>query len=132
MISWQEASRQRLVVDDAVARHVDAHIGRGIDTGLSPAICSKMARSDRENLDVAVVVDRGHAVGLQVERVDHVDVVQVGGRRLVGEVDRVLERQVPDGEGLEFGIACGDAALVLMVELAEAGRHLARSRGRAR
>ena len=39
----------------------------------------------------------------------------------------MLERQVPDGEGFELRVACGDAALVLMVELAEAGRHLARA-----
>src|SRR5699024_9748542 len=44
---------------------------------------------------------------------------------LVGQVDRVLERQVPDGEGLELGVAGLDAALVLMIELAEAGGHLA-------
>ena len=115
-----------LVVNDAVARHVDAHIGRGV-IGTFAGDLLEDGGNDREDLDVAVVVDRGDAVGLEVERVDHVDVVEVGGRRLVGEVDRMLERQVPDGEGFELRVACGDAALVLMVELAEAGRHLARA-----
>ena len=60
-----------------------------------------------------------------MEGVYHVHVVKVGGRSLVGEVHRVLEREVPDREGLELRVARADAALVLMVELAQAGGHLA-------
>ena len=60
-----------------------------------------------------------------MERVDHVHVVKVRGRGLVGEVHGVLERQVPDGEGLKLGVARAHAVLVLVVELGEAGRHLA-------
>ena len=59
-----------------------------------------------------------------MEGVDHVHVVQVSGSGLIGEVDRVLEGQVPDGEGLELGVARLDAPLVLMVELGQAGGHL--------
>ena len=63
-----------------------------------------------------------------MEGVDHVHVVEIGRRGLVGEVDRVLERQVPDREGLELGIAGLDAAPVLVIELAQAGGHLAAAR----
>ena len=37
----------------------------------------------------------------------------------------MLEREVPDGEGLVFRVARVNAALVLLVELAQAGRHFA-------
>ena len=67
-----------------------------------------------------------------MEGVDHVDVVEVGGRRLVRQVDRVLERQVPDGEGLKLGVPGLDAALVLMVQLRKADRHLAAAGARRR
>ena len=60
-----------------------------------------------------------------MERVDHVDVGKVCRGRFVGEVYRVLEREVPDGEGLVFRVARVNAALVLLVELAQAGRHFA-------
>ena len=80
----------------------------------------------REHLDVAVVVDGGGAVRLQVERVDHVDVLEVGCRGFIGQVDRVLERQVPYWEGLELGVAGLDAALMLVIELAQACGELAR------
>ena len=60
-----------------------------------------------------------------MEGVDHVHVVQVGGGRLIGQVHRVLQGQVPDGEGLKLGVACGHPPLVLVVELGEAGGHLA-------
>ena len=79
----------------------------------------------REDLHVAVIVDGGLAVGLQMEGVDHVHVVEVGGGGLIGQVHRVLQRQVPDGEGLIFGVARADAPLVLVIELAEAGGHFA-------
>ena len=63
-----------------------------------------------------------------MERVDHVHIVEVGGCRLVGDVHGVLERQVPDGEGLELRIACFASACMLVVELGEADCHLAAAR----
>ena len=60
-----------------------------------------------------------------MEGVDHVHVVQIGGGGLIGQVHRVLQGQVPDGEGLVLAVTGVDAALVLLVELAQAGGHLA-------
>ena len=125
-----------LVVADAEARHVDPHVG-GRLVGVAPFGGVRTLRvafavdafedgvEDGEYLDVAVVVDGGLAVGFEVEGVDHVHVVEVGGGGLVGDVDGVLQGDAPDGEGLEFGVAGLDAALVLLVELAEAHGHLA-------
>ena len=79
----------------------------------------------RIDLHIPVVVDGGLTIGLQVVGVDHVHVVQIRGGGLIGQVHRVLEGQVPDGEGLKLGVARADAALVLVVELAQAGGHLA-------
>ena len=59
-----------------------------------------------------------------MEGVDHVHVVKVGGGGLVGQIHRVVQGQVPHGEGLEFGVARLPAPAVLVVELAEAGGHL--------
>ena len=113
-----------LVVHQAVARHVDAHV-RGALVGALAVDLAEHGLQHREDLHVPVVVDRGHAVGLQMEGVDHIHIVQVGRGGLVGQVHRVLEGQVPDREGLKLGIAGLNAPLVLMVELAEAGGHLA-------
>ena len=112
------------VVRDAEAHHVDAHIG-GRLVGILAVDVFEEGVEDGEYLDVAVVVDGCLAVGFEMEGVDHVDVVEVGGGGLVGDVDGVLQRQVPHGEGLELGVACADASLVLVVELREAGGHLA-------
>ena len=60
-----------------------------------------------------------------MEGVNHVHVVEVGRSGFVGDVDGVFERQVPNGEGLELRIASTYAPFVLVVELREAGGHLA-------
>ena len=60
-----------------------------------------------------------------MEGVDHVHVVQVRRSGLIGQVHRMVQRHIPDGEGLEFGIARCNAPLVLMVQLAQAGGQLA-------
>ena len=60
-----------------------------------------------------------------MEGIDHVDVVQVCCRRLVSDIDGMAQGQVPDGEGLELGVSGLDAPLVLMIELGQAGGHLA-------
>ena len=67
-----------------------------------------------------------------MERVYHVDVVQVGRGRLVGYVHRMFEGKVPDRESLELGISRLDAPLVLLIELAKAHCHLAAARPRSR
>ena len=116
-----------IIIADAVAGHVDTHVRRrGVGRGAQDLL--EQAAQDREDLDVAVVVDGLDAVGSQVEGVDHVDVVEVGGGGLVGDVDRVVQRQVPDREGLELRVARGDAPLVVVVDLGQAGGHLAAAR----
>ena len=64
--------------------------------------------------------------------VEHVPVVQVYGRRLVGYVERMVERQVPDRERLELSVPREVAHAVLVVYLREAGRELAGAGARRR
>ena len=118
-----------LVIADAVAGHIDAHL-RGGAVGRGAQDLLEQALQDGEDLDVPVVVDGLDPVGRQVEGVDHVDVVEVGRGGLVGDVDRVVQGQVPDREGLELGVAGGDPADVVVVHLRQAGRHLAAARPR--
>ena len=66
-----------------------------------------------------------------MEGIDQVEVPDVGRGRLVGDVDRMLERDVPDGEGLELGVARGQAPAVLVVELGQACGQLAAPRPRS-
>ena len=66
-----------------------------------------------------------------MEGVDHIDVVEVGSGRLIGQVHRMLERQIPDGEGLELGVSSLHSALIFVVELGEAGGHLTAARPRS-
>ena len=54
-------------------------------------------------------------MSLEVERVDHVYVVEIGCGSLIGDVDGMLEGQIPDREGLEFCISGLDATPVLVV-----------------
>ena len=63
-----------------------------------------------------------------MERVDDIGIVEVDGGSLVRDVDRMVERKIPDGERLVFGIAGVDAALVLVVELAQARGEFAGAR----
>ena len=63
-----------LVVRDAAAGHVDAHVGGGFVFAFAVDIF-KDRLQNREGLDIAVVVDRGDIVGFEVEGIDHVEVV---------------------------------------------------------
>ena len=60
-----------------------------------------------------------------MERVDHIDIVEIGRGSLVSKVEGMLKGKVPDREGLELCITGLDAALVLLIQLAEADGHLA-------
>ena len=65
-----------------------------------------------------------------MEGVDHIDVVQIDGGGFIRDVDGMLERQVPDRESLELGVAGLHAAQVFVIELREADGHFAATRPR--
>ena len=105
------------VINNAVAHHVDAHICGGL-VGTLPKDLLKHGNQHREGFHVTVIVDGGLAIGLQMEGIDHIHIAEVGGGSLVSEVHRVVQGQIPDREGLKFGVACLNAPLMLVIELA--------------
>ena len=68
------------------------------------------------------------SVSGEVPRVDHVHVVKVGGRRLVGEIYHVVKRQIPDRECFVFRVTDLMSAFVFLIKLGKAGRHFSRTR----
>jgi len=116
-----------LVIDDAVPRHVHPHVRGGPVEGPSEDALQD-GIDHGEHLDVPVVIDSGLAIGLEVERVDHVLVVEVRGGGLVSDVHGVVQRDVPYGERLELGVPRGDPPALLVVELRQAHGHLAAAR----
>lgn len=116
-----------IVIGDGKTDHIDAHVRRALVGALAQDLFHQ-GTDYREGLDVAVVVDRGLVVGLQVEGVDDIGVIEVSRGGLVGNIDRMRQRKIPDREGLELGIAGGRAMLVLVIELRQAGGKLARAR----
>ena len=118
------------IVNDAVASHVHAHVRRSLVRRLSQNAGEESVQH-REDFNVTIVVNRRLAVSFQMERVNHVHIVQVGGSCFVCKVDRVLERDVPNRERFKLGVASLDTALVFMINLREADGHLSTSRTRS-
>ena len=77
------------IVIDTEARHIYTHIRGGLVGALAEDALEHRAKNGKY-LNVSVVVYGGSTVGVEVEGVDHIDVVKVGCRRLVGEVDGVI------------------------------------------
>ena len=66
-----------------------------------------------------------------MEVINHVAVGDVGGGGFIGEIDRVFQGEIPNGEGFEFSIASFVAAFGLVVELGETSSEFARSGARS-
>ena len=118
-----------LLITHTETYHIDTHVS-GRLVGVFAVDTFKDGVEHGEYFDVAVVVDCHFAVCLEVEGVNHVDIVEVSGGSFVGYIDGVLEGEIPHGEGFKLCITCLDAALVLVVELTEAHGHLAATRTR--
>ena len=65
-----------------------------------------------------------------MEVVDHVDVFYVRGGRLVSDVHRVFQRQIPHGESFELGVARLNSPLIFVIKLAQTGCKLSAVRPR--
>ena len=112
-----------LVVANAVTNHVYAHVRWGF-VGACAQNASEDGVQNGEHVHVAVVVDSIFAVGVQVPRVNHVDVVKVSRCRFVRNVYRVSQRQVPHREGFVLGVAGLDTVLRIVVDLRQTSCHL--------
>ena len=106
-----------LIVDDTVTHHINTHVRRGLVGTLAQDL---LEDGDQNGIGfyVTVIVNSGNTVGIQVEGVDHVHIVQISGSGFIGQVHRMIDGQIPDGKGLKLGIAGSDAALMLVVQLA--------------
>ena len=113
-----------IVIGDGKADHIDAHVRRALVGALAQDLLHQ-GTDYREGLDVTVIVDRGLVVGLKVERIDDIGVVEVSRGGLVGNIDRMRQRKIPNREGLELGIAGGGTVLMLVIQLREASGELA-------
>ena len=113
-----------IVVADGKTGHIDAHVGRRLVRAFVHDALEDLLEN-RENFDIAVVIDGRLSVCLQVERVNHIDIRKICRRCLIGEVDGMLERKIPDREGFKLRIAGLHAALMLLINLGKAGCHLA-------
>ena len=52
-----------------------------------------------------------------MEWVYHIYVVKVDRCRLISHIDGVLERNIPDREGLKLSVACLNSTLVIVIKL---------------
>ncbi len=80
---------------------------------------------DRESLQITVVVDCHFVVSLKMIVVHHVDILQIDCCGFIGNVQRVLQRNIPDRESLEFRIAGHAPLTAFVVQLVQAGSQLA-------
>ncbi len=70
-----------------------------------------------ENLYVSVIIYRYLSVSVQMEVVHLVYVLKVGGCRLIRDVYRVIERQIPYREGLELSVTRLHPAFIFVIQL---------------
>ena len=119
------------IIADAESHHVHAHVRWRLIRILTIDAFEEGVEY-REYLDVTVVIDSHLTIGIEVEGVNHVHIVEVSSGSLVCDVHRMLQRQVPYRERLELGITGTDAALVFTIELTQAHSHLTAARTRSR
>ncbi len=63
-----------------------------------------------------------------MEGINDVEVPQICCGRFISHVERMLEREVPDRKGFEFGIAALDSPQAVMIQLGQTGGQFAASR----
>ncbi len=112
-----------LVIGNRESDTVHAHVGRGFIALFRLHDPFADAAHDGENFNIPVVIHRHFMVVLQMEGIHHVDVTDIGGGGLIGDVDRMIQRKIPDRKGFKLCISGGNAALVFVIDLRKTGRH---------
>ena len=103
-----------VIVADTETHHVDTHVGgRLIRIGSIDTLEERIQYGI--DFDIPIIVHRYLVIGIQMEGVYHVDIIQVGSGSLIGYVDRMLEGQIPHREGLKLAVSRSHTPLVLIV-----------------
>ena len=110
------------IIHNAVSRHIDAHVRRGFIRifSIDPF---KNRIEHRKDLYIPVVIDSRFPISLQVKRIDHIDIIQICRCRFICQIDRMLQRNIPDRESLIFSVSRLDPSFIVMVKLRKAGSH---------
>ena len=116
-----------LIIRDAEAYHIHTHIRRRL-VWIATIDTLEQRIEHRINLYVTVIVDGNLVVCLQMERVYHVHIVQIGSSCLVCDVHRMLQWEIPHRECLKLSIAGTHTTLVLIIKLTQTNRHLTATR----
>ena len=118
-----------LIIRDTETYHVYTHIRRRL-VWIATIDTLEQRIEHRINLYITVIVDGNLVVCLQMERVYHVHIVQIGSSSLVCDVHRMLQWEIPHRECLKLGITGTHTTLVLIIKLTQANRHLTAARTR--
>ena len=105
------------IVRNGESDAVHSHIGRRLIRLVFAHDPFADAAYHRKNFNVAVVIDRGHSIVFQMERINHIDIADIRSRGFVSDIDRMIQGKAPYGECFEFRVACGNAAPVFMINL---------------
>ena len=103
-----------LIVDDTVSGHIDSHICRRFVRAFAHDLL-KHCLKNRENFHITIVINGRLTVSFQMERVDHIDIVQICSGSFICQIDRMFQRNIPDWESFEFGISGSYSTFVFVV-----------------
>ena len=120
------------IIADAETKTVDAHVGRRVVAERAACDLVQDSLEKRISLHVAVVVYGDISCCSNIIMVNLVVVADIGRGGLVGDVHRMVDRQVPDRERLELGIAGLATLAELVIDLGKTGGELSASRARSR
>ena len=118
-----------LIIRDTETYHVHTHICRRL-VWIATIDTLEQRIEHRINLYITVIVDGYLVISLQMERVNHIHIVQIGSSSLVCDVHRMLQWEIPHRECLKLGITGTHTTLVLIIKLTQANRHLTAARPR--
>ena len=119
-----------LIIDDTISSHIDPHVCRRFVRAFTENPF-KHGFQYREDFHITIVIDCSFSVSFQTERVDHIDIVQISCGSFVCQINRMLQRNIPDRECLKLRITGTNTTFLLMVQLRQAGSHLSASRTRS-
>ena len=119
-----------LIIRNTETYHIHTHIRRRL-VWIRTIDTLEESIEYRINLNITIIVDSNLIICLQMERVDHVDIIEIGSSCLVCNIHRMLQWKIPNWESLKLGISCTHTTLVLIIQLAEANSHFATTRTRS-
>ena len=119
------------IIHDTKSYTIHTHVSRRLINRFFTSNFFNNTFDYREGFNISIIIYSYFIVGVKVEGIDHIDILQIDCGCFIGNVQWMFQRNVPYWKSFELGVASCMSFLAFMIQLVQTSSEFAASWSRS-